>query len=295
MTNLADTLTNNNIGNRWTKGNYDRVYLDVKAVRDLINLEVTYYKTGNVSSGALNGEAISNGRTREILGCIRDIWLNAKTGEWEHKQVPADILSLITDAIEAAFTPEPTEAQEEPQEDAMPEARESIFDEPAQIEVTPVVDERDTETRELDERIWQAAAGTTAPGTITDAGALRQQLRESGAEARILAEFSISEGDLLDSLFRSARLGRPALLGNPGDGPDEVFVSVSDHGWEAFFEQHDANVYKDGFSARAEMRHWLALGWAHTTREAAEAEGGSVWSIDPSHMASLINDYVLHR
>lgn len=42
--------------NRWTKGNYDRLYINAKE----LGLECTYYKTGNISSAYFNGEQISN-------------------------------------------------------------------------------------------------------------------------------------------------------------------------------------------------------------------------------------------
>lgn len=41
---------------RWTKGGYDRLYIDATAC----GLEYDTYKSGNISSATFNGEAISN-------------------------------------------------------------------------------------------------------------------------------------------------------------------------------------------------------------------------------------------
>lgn len=47
---------------RWTKGNMDRLYIDAT---NLIDLELDYNKSGNVTWAVLNGERISNTRGRE--------------------------------------------------------------------------------------------------------------------------------------------------------------------------------------------------------------------------------------
>ena len=41
---------------RWTKGNYDRLYINAEA----LGLECEYYKTGNISSSSFKGERISH-------------------------------------------------------------------------------------------------------------------------------------------------------------------------------------------------------------------------------------------
>lgn len=52
--------------NEWHKGNYNRLYLN-EAVDALIGLEVTCYKSGNISSARLKGESISNAEARRII------------------------------------------------------------------------------------------------------------------------------------------------------------------------------------------------------------------------------------
>ncbi|GHE31765.1 hypothetical protein GCM10017673_38150 [Streptosporangium violaceochromogenes] len=65
-------------GSRWTKAGHNRVYLNDWA--SLAGLEVSYYGTGNVSSAAYQGEEISNGQARKLLGSIDKVWFDAATG-----------------------------------------------------------------------------------------------------------------------------------------------------------------------------------------------------------------------
>ena len=57
--------------NRWTKGDMDRLYFDVKKSY----LDVEYYKSGNVSSAYLEGERISNAEAYRIMSvkCFIDL------------------------------------------------------------------------------------------------------------------------------------------------------------------------------------------------------------------------------
>ena len=50
---------------RWQKNDMDRLYIN--ATR--LGLELTFYKTGNVSSAQFNGEWISNSRGRGLRDC----------------------------------------------------------------------------------------------------------------------------------------------------------------------------------------------------------------------------------
>ena len=57
--------------NRWTKGDKDRLYFDVKKSY----LDVDYYKSGNVSSAYLEGERISNAEAYRLMSvkCFIDL------------------------------------------------------------------------------------------------------------------------------------------------------------------------------------------------------------------------------
>jgi Homeodomain-like domain len=67
-------------GNRWRKNGMDRVYLDSNVWAALIGLEIGYYNSGNISWAQLNGEDISNGRARDILGCIGKVYWDSIDG-----------------------------------------------------------------------------------------------------------------------------------------------------------------------------------------------------------------------
>ena len=57
---------------RWTKGDMDRLYFDIKKSG---YLDVDYYKSGNVSSAYLNGERISNAEAYRLMAvkCFIDL------------------------------------------------------------------------------------------------------------------------------------------------------------------------------------------------------------------------------
>lgn len=60
---------------RWTKGSMDRLYIDATEM----GLELTYYKTGNVSSATWQGEQISNSQGRAYK--YAKTYIDVTTGE----------------------------------------------------------------------------------------------------------------------------------------------------------------------------------------------------------------------
>ena len=58
--------------NRWTKGNMDRLYFNIEKSGDL---ELDYYKSGNLRSADLDGERISNAEACRLLAvkCFIDL------------------------------------------------------------------------------------------------------------------------------------------------------------------------------------------------------------------------------
>ena len=106
---------------RWTKGTMDRFYINA----DKFGLDVEYYKTGNVSYAALNGERISNSEGRAILG--GKYYVDIATGEVNVKicgyhgdEVRELIEKIVAEAAaeveaeEKAEEVEETEAEEAP-------------------------------------------------------------------------------------------------------------------------------------------------------------------------------------
>lgn len=78
MTSNQDTMIQALIdlgGSRWTKGSYDRIYFNAKA----LGLRCSYYKTGNISSATLGGEHISNSCARQLKAA--KTFYDLKTGE----------------------------------------------------------------------------------------------------------------------------------------------------------------------------------------------------------------------
>ena len=52
---------------RWTKYEKDRLYINAKLVKKILNMKIEYYKTGNFKDVYVNGEHISNSRGGKIL------------------------------------------------------------------------------------------------------------------------------------------------------------------------------------------------------------------------------------
>ena len=59
---------------RWTKGNYDRLYINA----DKLGLDCDYYKTGNISSATFGGKKISNSMAREMKAA--KTYIDVRTG-----------------------------------------------------------------------------------------------------------------------------------------------------------------------------------------------------------------------
>lgn len=60
---------------RWTKGDYDRLYINATA----LGLEYDCYKSGNIHSACFKGEDISNAHAGRMLAT--KVWVNVATGK----------------------------------------------------------------------------------------------------------------------------------------------------------------------------------------------------------------------
>lgn len=60
---------------RWTKGNYDRLYINASE----LGLHCDYYKTGNISNAVFQGTSISNSEGRRMK--TARTYIDIKTGE----------------------------------------------------------------------------------------------------------------------------------------------------------------------------------------------------------------------
>lgn len=108
--------------NRWTKNGMDRLY----ASKEAMQLELTYYKTGNISSAALMGEKISNSRARKLIG--EKIYIDVETGELTSKydDVDYELMNAVRETAEKALAEVKEETKEEPEEE--PEEEHEMVD-----------------------------------------------------------------------------------------------------------------------------------------------------------------------
>lgn len=73
------------LGNEWRAGDKHRIYFNY--LETYIDLDVNYYKTGNVSAATLAGERISNSEARRLLWRLREtkVWFDLNTNQWDFK------------------------------------------------------------------------------------------------------------------------------------------------------------------------------------------------------------------
>lgn len=108
--------------NRWTKNGMDRLY----ASKEAMQLELTYYKTGNISSAALMGEKISNSRARKLIG--EKIYIDVETEELisKYDDVDYELMNAVRETAEKALAEVKEETKEEPEEE--PEEEHEMVD-----------------------------------------------------------------------------------------------------------------------------------------------------------------------
>lgn len=65
---------------RWTKFGRDRIYFN-SAAKKIINLKLSYYKTGNISNASLDGDRISNCEAKKILASLNSSYIDVTSGK----------------------------------------------------------------------------------------------------------------------------------------------------------------------------------------------------------------------
>lgn len=101
--------------NRWTKGKYDRMYVNAKD----LGLVCEYYKTGNVHSATFQGEGISNSEAYRMKAA--KTYIDIATGEVVSdnrylKEAAEEVLAAVKAEIEAEEAAEKAAEVEEIEE-----------------------------------------------------------------------------------------------------------------------------------------------------------------------------------
>jgi hypothetical protein len=101
-------------GERWTKHGKDRVYFNENAIYAAMQVRVTYYGTGRISSVSIGGSTVSNSYGRKYLSEIRveHVYYDLVEQRWNGHSDVVDALEL---ALEQAG-----EEEEEGAESAAP-------------------------------------------------------------------------------------------------------------------------------------------------------------------------------
>lgn len=98
--------------NRWTKGKYDRMYVNAKD----LGLVCEYYKTGNIHSATFQGEGVSNSEAYRMKAA--KTYIDVETGEvvsdnrWL-KEAAEEVLEAVKAEIEAEEAAEKVAAEAE--------------------------------------------------------------------------------------------------------------------------------------------------------------------------------------
>jgi len=88
-------------GTEWIKDEHHRIYFNTDAIVKIINLELTFYNTGNISSARLDGEQISNSKANQLLQKINGkLWYDIYKEKWSKKDIDTDEAKKIKRAIE---------------------------------------------------------------------------------------------------------------------------------------------------------------------------------------------------
>lgn len=86
-------------GNRWTKGGHDRVYFN--NANEMVGVEATYYKTGNLSSVTVKGEFVSNNKGRRYLGALDGAYVDLEDNSVHYRGTCYSECQFLRDDFEA--------------------------------------------------------------------------------------------------------------------------------------------------------------------------------------------------
>ena len=81
---------------RWTKGNYDRLYIK-NIVQDILELDINRYNSGNISSATVMGHTVSNAAAGRILTATDATYIDLKTNRLMMKPLTEKVDGIYTD------------------------------------------------------------------------------------------------------------------------------------------------------------------------------------------------------
>lgn len=84
---------------QWQKGNMNRIYLPESVLHQLLDIKVTYYNTGNISSFEQDGKVLSNMQGNKVLNsltyCKFYYDIVTDTYGYKHTQGYVDLQSIV--------------------------------------------------------------------------------------------------------------------------------------------------------------------------------------------------------
>lgn len=104
------------IGSEWQKGDKHRIYFN--NLSEIYGLNCEYYNSGNICGADLNGERISNGQAKKLIGKLLSckVWYDLVDGKFWHTApqgdtAAADMCKVIKSKIKQFVTEKEAELQ----------------------------------------------------------------------------------------------------------------------------------------------------------------------------------------
>jgi hypothetical protein len=165
---------------RWTKGNYDRLYINA----DTLGLELGFYNTGNISSARFQGNSISHAEGGRLR--YAKTYIDVKTGKVYSQH---DWLQEAAEAILSEVENEEAQAQAE-----------------TQAQETETNEQEEHEMKSRNEWINEAQMeieGLKAAGEEVTREAIREELEQNALDPEIKAVIDAEGGieEYLESLW----------------------------------------------------------------------------------------------
>ena len=88
-------------GSEWKKDDMHRIYFN--NLDEMYGLELTRFKSGQISTAYLDGEKISNNKARELYSKLTDskLWYDVKTGEFQNKGLSQELFDKFVKKIKS--------------------------------------------------------------------------------------------------------------------------------------------------------------------------------------------------
>jgi hypothetical protein len=93
---MIDTEKLKLFGSEWIKNDMHRIYIN--NIKELLNMDVEYHKTGTIRNARVDGELISNSKAYSMLK-FGKVWYDVNTGKFESKNIDKIYFDQVVESI----------------------------------------------------------------------------------------------------------------------------------------------------------------------------------------------------